>query len=384
MGNHRCIIIPMPVSPIEKLTVKFREVLHLPDPDSLYILMGAVAANMIEGPPVWLMLVGPPSCGKSELLNSLLTVPNMVEAADISSEAAFLSGTSAKDRASDATGGLLQQTGKHGALILNDFTSILSKPQDRIAAIMAVLREAYGGRWTRHIGAEGGRAISWSGKLAVLAGCTTKIDQHSQINAELGERWIYWRYSWRETFAEVCKALSPDRGDWRESLRETVKMFFIDLELQFGCKSLRRDFTTVEQYRLYQLASFAATCRSGVARDRYTHEIVAARESELATRLATVLAQLLIGLDHIGVGEKTRWRLLAKVAMDSMPVMRRMVIDAVATQSRSIEDLQLLIGCSLTTTRRTVEDMTVHGIVTLENNRVTPTEWTAKHHKLFR
>ena len=380
---QRCQIIPMPVSPIERLASHFRNVLHLPDPGPLYVLMSAVAANMVEGPPIWLMLVGAPSCGKCELLNSLLAVPHMVEAADLASEAAFLSGSAAKDCARDATGGLLRQTGTHGGLILNDFTSVLSKPSEKVSMIMAVLRECYGGRWTRHIGGEGGRAIQWTGKLALLAGCTGRIDQHHQISAELGERWIYYRFEERadEAFAEVMMALSKSRAEgWRETLAEHVRDFFDDLELHFREPVPRRLFTDSERIRIHELATMAVRCRSGVTRDNYSKEIIGARESELAVRLATVLAQLLVGMGIVGVPAKTQWKLLAKVAMDSMPRLRKMVIQAIAQKPRTSEELKAILGCSLSVVKRVVEDLAVHDICQREDNMVVLSDWMAHHY----
>src|ERR1700741_2407859 len=218
-----CAIIPPPQTPIGPLAVEVRNFLHLPDPSSLYVLYGAVAANMFEGPPCWLMLVGPPSCGKSEILNTLLDIPHMISGADISGEAAFLSGSNRRERASDATGGILRQIGDHGGVVLNDFTSVLSKPTDKFNPIMSVFREAFVGEWTRQIGGEGGRILTWKGRLALFAGVTGRIDQHHQVSAELGERWIYWRYDtepgsqYDDHFAETMMALSSNRvNGWRD------------------------------------------------------------------------------------------------------------------------------------------------------------------------
>jgi hypothetical protein len=377
------LIIPMPTSPIERLAARVREYLHLPDPGPLYVLCGAVAANMIEGAPVWLMLVGPPSCGKSELLNSLLEVPHMVGGADIAGEAAFLSGTSRKEKAQDATGGLLREIGDHGGLILNDFTSILSKPPEKINSIMAILRECYGGRWTRHIGGEGGRRLTWVGKLAMLAGCTSRIDQCHQINSELGERWIYYRFEHRDVFADTMLALSNGRNGWREDFQATMRDFFQNLDLCFGEVKPRREFTHSERLRLHELALLASRCRSAVTRDSYSKEIVAAREDELAIRLSTVLAQLLVGMDAVGVPKKTAWHLLGKVAMDSMPRLRKLTVDAAALSKPTVEELQVVLGCSLSVVKRVVEDLHMHGVVDRIDGRVCLTEWMQKQHNRF-
>lgn len=383
MPRRRCVVVPLPVSPVERLAASFRQYLHLPDPANLYLLMGAVAANMIEGTPVWVMLVGPPSCGKTELLNSLLGLPRMVEGADIASEAAFLSGTSRRELATDATGGLLRQVGEHGGLILNDFTSILSKSPDKIQTIMAVFREAFSGRWTRHIGAEGGRVLSWTGKLALFGGCTGKIDQHHQVAAELGERWIYWRFAEKDVFAEVMMALSNGRNGWRDDLQAMTRRFFAEVGLCFGKLAPRRDFRDSERVHIFELASLAARCRSGVARDGYTHEIVGAREGELAIRLSTILAQLLIGLDHIGVPETQQWKLLAKVAMDSMPRLRQIAIRTVAARELTVDELKRELACSLSVAKRVVEDLEIHGVFQRATGKCYLTPWANERYRRF-
>lgn len=381
----RCLIVPLPVSPIEHLTATFRDHLHLPDPGPLYTLMGAVAANMIEGDPVWLMFIGAPSCGKSALLNTLLDLPQMIEGADLSGEAAFLSGTSQREWAKDATGGLLKQVGRHGGVILNDFTSVLSNPLDKINKIMSIFREAFGGRYTRHIGAEGGRQIHWAGKLALFAGVTGKIDQHHQISAELGERWVYYRFDGElnDAFQEVMMALADEKDEWRQILCAAVRQFFEGLDLKFGANAPRRKFTDFERIRIYNLASMAARCRSGVARDSYTKEIVGARETELAIRLSKILAQLLIGLDIIGVPEQTQWRLLTKVAMDSMPKLRRILIEATGSKDMTVDEARGLMGCSLSVAKRVVEDLELHNIVYRINQRVHLTPWMEKKYRPF-
>ena len=57
----------------------------------------------MRGYPVWIMLVGPPESGKTELLKPLLNLDSCRECGDLSGKAALLSGTKAKERTADAT-----------------------------------------------------------------------------------------------------------------------------------------------------------------------------------------------------------------------------------------------------------------------------------------
>src|SRR3954453_14477656 len=104
---------------------RFQEYLYLPDPAPLVLALATVVANRMAGPPVWLMIVGPPSSGKTALVSGTVNFPEVIETATLT-EASLLSGTASKDRAEDATGGLLKQIGDRGLLVMKDFTSVLS------------------------------------------------------------------------------------------------------------------------------------------------------------------------------------------------------------------------------------------------------------------
>src|SRR5436305_642239 len=88
----------------------FRHWLHLPDPTPLHAVLATVVANRSPGDPVWLLLVGPPGCGKSELLVPLAGLGDVHMAATLT-EASLLSGSPKRERAKDAKGGLLREIG---------------------------------------------------------------------------------------------------------------------------------------------------------------------------------------------------------------------------------------------------------------------------------
>jgi energy-coupling factor transporter ATP-binding protein EcfA2 len=382
-----------PETPIEWLAVRVKDYLYLPDAAPLYVTVGALAANLLEGPPVWLMLSGPPGCGKTILLEALLGIDRLRSADSIKGESAFLSGTANKDKAKDATGGLLRLVGTHGGLVIKDFTGILSLPPDRVREVLDVFRQVYDGSWARSIGSEGGRTLSWGpGKLAVLAGVTGDIDRYHQVSATLGERWVFWRFGdCQEGFCKAKAALrNANHPEWKDHLRELVQAFFAAQELAFGKPGPRRDLTDKELVRTVTMAAVAARCRSGVMRDIRTQEIIGARETEEESRLAVVVGQLLVGLDLIGVDEKTRWRLLGKVCLDSMPRIRHIVLERVkagGVEGAGMEQLREAIGCSYSTAYRAVEDLEVHGVLVKERlagakeHRVKLSAWMAREWK---
>jgi hypothetical protein len=127
----------------------FRKWLHLPDPGALYVALATVVANRLPGDPIWLLLVGASSSGKTEVLVSLAGLEEIEPAATLT-EAALLSGVPRKDVAAGASGGLLRKIGDYGILTLKDFGSVLSMHRDARAGVLAALRECYDGAWDPH------------------------------------------------------------------------------------------------------------------------------------------------------------------------------------------------------------------------------------------
>lgn len=366
---RRNIFSRAPATPIEHLWYRVQnDYLHLPDPGPFYALMGAVAANMMTGAPVWLMLVGPPAAGGSELLNTLLGIPCISEAGMIESPAAFLSGTPAKDKSKDATGGLLREIGDCGGLVIKDFTSILSLNRETQRKILAVLREIYDGRWTRPIGSDGGKSMNWEGKIGVFAKVTSVIDQNHEANGALGERWVYYRFEETDSFERTRRAISNSNIEgWREDLRALVSGFFLGEGLDFLNPVGHRILNPQETARIIHLGDVASRCRSAVVRDVFNKEILGVRETETGPRISTVLSQLFLGMEYIGVPNNSAWYIIRKIALDSMPRMRRVVIEAVRPKTGVMgSELIRKIGASKNVVRRTCEDLEVHGVVEVE------------------
>ena len=339
----------------------FREWLHLPDPGVVEVTLGAVAANRMQGDPVWLGLIGPPGSGKTETIGALSRLPDIHHAATLT-EASLLSGTPKKD-AGDAKGGLLRSVGDFGILLVKDFTSVLAMNRDSRSQVLAALREIYDGSWTRHVGTDGGRTLSWSGKVGLIAGCTPAIDSHHAVVSSMGERMALFRLPPTDDDAQAERALEhvDSAPRMRAELAEVVESLFAGIE---GWHLPPRALTSSERTRLIDLASLAVRCRSAVERDTYSREIQLVPEHEAPGRLVIVLARLLAGLELVGVDHPEAWRALTTVALSSMPAVRRMVLERLveAEHARTTTSLATEVGYPTQTVRRTLEDLACHGV----------------------
>lgn len=356
---------------LSELTATFARWLHLRDFGPLYAALGTVAANLMPGDPVWLMLVGPPSSGKSEILQSLTLLPRVFPTATLN-EAALLSGTSKKEWDPGAKGGLLAEIDGFGIIVLKDFTSILSMPRDPQRQVLAALREIYDGRWTRRLGGGGGVMLDWRGKLGLLAGCTHAIESAHAVNSMMGERFVLCRMpllSEEDERAQAYAAIHRKHQEeqMRAELAAAVTAFVSGLRLPPSPPELTPD----EFDRLQALAVFVARARSAVERNSYHRDIEAVPSSEVSTRLLLNLKGLYSGLLVIGVPPAEAWELIVRVGFDSIPSLRRSILDGLinATDLLSPKTLADQVGCSASAVRRTLEDLRAHGLVGCEDGK---------------
>ena len=352
-----------PTMPMKLATVitAFQKWLYLPDPTALLATLGTVAANLMEGDPVWLLLIGPPGGGKTELLQPLRSLAH-VHMTSTLTEASLLSATPAKDKARDASGGLLRNIGDFGILLCKDFTSVLAMNRDTRACVLAALREIYDGSWTRHVGVDGGRTLKWQGKLGLIGACTSVIDNHHAVIASMGERFIMFRLPAIDEDKVAGRALEHQGNEpaMRKELERAVGGLFGN-KPDLPAPAL----DPAEKSRIVALATLAVRCRSAVERDGHTREVELIPEAEAPGRLALALSRLLAGVSAIGASRLDAWRVVSKVALDSLPALRLRVIHMLAGAAGTVDTTTIAnrVRYPTQTTRRALEDLTAHGVV---------------------
>lgn len=362
-----------PRTPVHRLAAQLQDCLYFPDPGPLYAVCGALASNTMRGHPVWLMLIGPPESGKTELLKPLLQIQGVRECGDLSGKAALLSATKAKEVAADATGGLLKDMPRgedgvyRGCLIMLDFArTVLAGNKDESRATLGAIGMIHDQHYQREVGTDGGRTISFNGRLGFLAACTDVMDHpdHQQANAEMGERCIYYRYPRSDGYHEIQSALDqPDGAHKSKRIKELFLTWAEECELDWSDLIPPRLLTDSEKRMLGAVSSFCAKGRSGVTRDRWNkNEISGVNRSALGPRIANTLAQLLRGMERIGCTPEEQVSVIRQCAMDSLPAVRMDMIRGLQEGHRSLSDLADFVGLSNTTAKRVLEDLRVHGL----------------------
>ena len=339
----------------------FKEWLYLPDVAPLLAVLGTVAANLMPGDPLWLLIVGPPGGGKTELLQPVAALPSAIATSTLT-EASLLSGTPAQQKAEDATGGLLREIGNQGILLCKDFGSILNMHRETRATVLAALREIYDGAWTRRLGIDGGRTLHWEGKLGFIGACTSSIDNHHAVMAAMGERFILYRLPIINENELAYRALSHQGQEvhMRKALATAVREFFTGLNLPEG-----GELKSAQTARLIALATLAARGRSAVERDGRTREVELIHDPEAPSRLVLALAKLLHGITAVGGSADEAWRVVTKVALDCIPALRFKLIRTLGGARDPVETdtIARSVRHPTPTTRRGLEDLQAHGLV---------------------
>lgn len=153
-------------------------------------LASIISARLKLGDPLWLILIGPSSSGKSQVLRPLAMTDNLfMHQIDDLTENTFLSAMKSKGGGEMS---LLNRIGPRGMIVISDLTGIFSKPAEARAAILSQLRMIYDGEMTKHSGSTS-KAISWKGQLGIIAGSTPSIYKNLEEVAMMGERFMYYR-----------------------------------------------------------------------------------------------------------------------------------------------------------------------------------------------
>jgi FaeA-like protein len=354
-----------PPPPLEPCTISqvievFTHWLLLPDLTPVYAVLGTIAANLLEGDPVWLGLIAPPSSAKTEVLNSLSRLPYVFQASTLT-PAALLSGTPKKQHDKAAKGGLLRRIGSDlGIISLKDFGSILSMRPDTKGEVLAALREIYDGTWTRELGVDGGRTLSWKGKVGIVFGATAVIDTHYAVLGAMGDRFLISRLVPADgQFLQALKHSGAAAAKMRAELSEAVARLFA------APRRSPRECSSEEVAQLDHIVSLVVRLRGAIERDRASREVEAVYGAEGSARIGLALAALLAGLDTLGVDRATAFGVVEAVAMDSTPPIRRHAYEFLKLRNNSAKTSEIAEALRLptNTVRRALEDLTAYDLI---------------------
>ncbi len=268
------------------------------DLTALDAVLAAAAVDQLDGDPVWLLVVSGSGNAKTETVSALQGAGAHVTST-ITSEGALLSATSRKDTTREATGGLLRALGERGVLVIKDVTSILSMNRDVRASVLAALREVYDGRWERNVGTDGGRSLTWTGRLTVIGAVTTAYDTAHAVIASMGDRFALVRVDSNLGRLDAGRQALQNVGHevaMRAELAQAAGQVLAGVD---PAKAVLSEDVMVT---LLACADLVTLARTAVERD-YRGDVVEAHAPEAPTRFAKMLGQLVRGCLALGASD---------------------------------------------------------------------------------
>lgn len=331
------------------------------DLGALDVVLSVAAAEHLDGDPCWLLVLSGSGAAKTETIMPLAGAGALV-VSTITGEAALLSGTSEKDRAPDATGGLLRKLGSTGLLVIKDVTTIISMSRDARDEVLAALREIADGLWGRDVGTEGGKSLKWQGKIGVIGAVTTAWDSAHSVISSMGDRFVIVRID--STVNRREAGMQALRNVGREGvMRAELKQLVGELLESVPRGTHAEHLTDKEMSDLLDLADIVTLARTAVVRDG-SGKVAYAHAPEMPTRFTKQLSQVVRGGLALGMDRAYAYSLACRCAGESLPPLRRRVLGYISQHGgQVVSDVSKGLQMPRTTIERCLDELHLLGVV---------------------
>jgi hypothetical protein len=354
---------------------------HLDDPGHVWFALAVAASAALDGDPLWGMLIGPSSSGKTEAIRALDT---LAEPIDEITAPALLSWT--HGRKPQPTG-VLTRIGDRGLVTVGDFSTVLAT-SDRGGRdqLFALLRRVYDGQVTRDLG-NAPVPLRWSGRLTLLAACTPAIDNYASHADQLGPRWLYYRLA---AATSQAKRATSRKARLRSGQLATCRRQAAELAGRLVAAAHHRvaalQLSPAAAEHLDDLAILCCYGRAVVPRNAYgRREIEGLAIVEEPPRLVAQLVLLARGLLALGLQEAAAVALCRRAALDSMPAVRRGLLQVLAdAEEVTVSEAARRVGCHRHVARMALEELSAIGLAAcpgldedLDDDPELPGRWAA-------
>lgn len=347
----------MPIT-FADIEAKYKKLMNISsDPDLLRICFASFLANFVKGPPVWVIIIGPASSGKTEMI----TVFEQSARAHIVSSitpAALLSFNNKSDS--------LLFAANHKVIIVKDMSTITQADKTEKGLLYGYLRDAYDGSFRRVSGAG---VLDWEGKIGFLGAGTPIMESQSDFNSMLGERFLYLRMK-SQPVNPTMDLIFTTGNTGRETLRASIHM---DVQEFVDSWIYTKNVMPVVNYELLKQVSVAiASARALIIRDYRDDSIIFPAECyESPIRLANALMRICNTAYSIGSTDFQVENILYRFLADSVPLTRyRILRFMVGTGNKPLRPGTIAkeVRLSAKKVQRDIEDMCLLGLMKADPN----------------
>lgn len=270
--------------------------------------------------PLWVILIGASSSGKTEILRGFQHHKDIIFLDNMTPATLVTGFTKAK--------GILEKIGSDPkAFVIQDFSTILSKPPYDRMQIVDTLRQVYNGSYYNAWG--NGKTFTWQGKISLISGSTPDIESQHYTMAELGERFLYYRVESDDPQTRRLMMVRARAMEGKEKqARAEIAGALHGVLAHVRNKSIV-NVTLKKEYCdwLDDLVDVTTTMRSPVKRNSYRREIIEYTPHKEGPgrmyKACSVLIKSLAVIRGKDTCDEEDYAVVVKVCLDSIPSIRR-------------------------------------------------------------
>ncbi len=281
---------PLPIKKFHRVAAKY---FHIKDSIYIDITYGAVAANLcLDSDPVWLGLIGPPGCGKTDVIESMVHKDFIRKVSQLTRNTLVSGLKGKKSLLPDLDGKIMA---------IEDISPLLSTHRDAAREIFGQLRSMYTGHYVADYGSGVKNLEIWS-KFGFVFGVTEIIDIHKRMLGPLGERFLFCRFPFLSTDDRLKMGRKAQRlskiGQAKKklTLSKLGNKIINDLVRYRDKKKKIPELTEQQHEKLVLVADLISRLRTHILRDRYTHDPAYDIQPETPTRLVQNLESIIQGV----------------------------------------------------------------------------------------
>lgn len=349
---------------IKEAKIQIGKWLKYEDEDIIDVVLSAAVMYDREEGPIWIIIVGPPACGKTELIRSIRNYKDTVFMESITSRTLF-SGTIGKK-------GIMERMVSPRMLMINkDFGSIMAKGSTERGMILQQLRGLFDEEYFDETGsAKAG--IAWEGRINFISAATQDIESKAQqaAIADLGERFLYFKMRPESEEAIRAKAMRRMTGGTSSApMRKAVTDAM--LGVLKACESRSIESITIPHdisSWMVELCMVAVRLRTRVKRDGYRWDNIEFKPNpEGVMRMLKSIKGMLLGLSLVRnktVTDLADYGVAARMVLDSVPTNRKTCLKVMHFSQKWMTIREMVDATGLTdhTIRITMDDLCVVGL----------------------
>lgn len=353
---------------LAQLNKQYHDLFYIEDKALFPLLVSMVVGAKLNAPAVWLYVIGASSGGKSTALSVFNKLPDSFsrQVSDLTPNT-FLSGMKVAGKETS----LLKSLGNNFVIFMKDFTTMISKADEAKSQIIAQMREIYDGHVVKITG--NGQVLEWGKKGEPWKGTfimasTEAIYKIQEEFSDMGTRAINYVLLEQDRKRTTRQSLLNKRNNEKfmkdlGELQDEVAAFVME-----AIAKAPHAFDPISEElenEIIDVADLASKCRSVVIRD-YRGEKSLALSAEYPMRMADQLLALAQFMTYINDGTLPDYLKSAvyKVAFDSIPKQRRMVLEIIAKHPKiQVVGAADQMNYPPNLVRAWIEDLNMFGIV---------------------